>query len=308
MDLYHQILSEVRNLHGDDISIKETIRDFIHLLDSNIINERICGGKTVLIIASYLGLHRYIESLINAGHDVDAQDDIGLTALMWARGNKKLDIIRTLIKYKCNLDAQDSRGETALMRECYFGDVQTVSVLLAAGCNVNLQSETGNTALNRVCSFGSRGRKRIVKMLIEYKCDLNAKNMNGQTPLMCAIDWSQPKSASLLIKFGCKLDITDFCGVTALGFAFHREDYKSVFELLSAGCRFNSNDKKNMWSMCERAEDRGISVMEKLNDVNRNRIVPILCARKYIPDNVFACLPLDLLKVIFGLSMLKIYK
>merc|ERR1711907_743442 len=71
-------------------------------------------GETALIKASKYGHHTIIPLLLEAGAQIDAQDNYGYTALMMASYNGKEAAVRELLKGNPNLDLKNSDGKTAL--------------------------------------------------------------------------------------------------------------------------------------------------------------------------------------------------
>jgi len=56
-------------------------------------------GWTPLIFASYNGHKDVVKLLLDNGADVNAKTNIGLTALMWASHNGHKDVVKLLKKY-----------------------------------------------------------------------------------------------------------------------------------------------------------------------------------------------------------------
>jgi ankyrin repeat protein len=55
-----------------------------------------------------------IATLLKAGADIEARDNYGRTALMWAaRHNENPEVIMTLLKAGANAKAKDSKEKTA---------------------------------------------------------------------------------------------------------------------------------------------------------------------------------------------------
>ena len=71
-------------------------------------------GSTALILASCNGHHTIIPLLLEAGAQIDAQDNDGNTALMCASINGKEAAVRELLKGNPNLDLKVNSGKTAL--------------------------------------------------------------------------------------------------------------------------------------------------------------------------------------------------
>lgn len=85
------------------------------LLDKGVSpNLKAEDGKTILMLASYLGYTDMAELLIEKGADVNAKDKDGKTALMYAAEKGNVDIATLLLKKGADIDATDNSGKTAL--------------------------------------------------------------------------------------------------------------------------------------------------------------------------------------------------
>jgi len=86
---------------------------------------------------------------------------------------------------------------------CKNGDVDGLSKLLKSNCNINAKDIDGNTGLIEACYFG---HKEIVSILIKAKCDLNIQNQSGYTGLMDACYKNHKDIIVELVRYGCKID------------------------------------------------------------------------------------------------------
>ncbi len=86
---------------------------------------------------------------IKAGANVNAKDQGGWTALMWAADNGYTEIVNALIEAGAD-DLTDNEGRTALIRAAasWSGNAQTVNALIDAGSNVKQKDNNGITALD----------------------------------------------------------------------------------------------------------------------------------------------------------------
>ena len=71
-------------------------------------------GKTVLMLAAYLGHTDIAKLLIDKGADVNATDKDGKTALMYAAEKGNLDVAQLLLNKGADINAVDNNGKTAL--------------------------------------------------------------------------------------------------------------------------------------------------------------------------------------------------
>ena len=87
---------------------------------------------------------------LDAGADINAQDEVGRTALMEACIAFKRDTISILLERNANVNLFDNNGCTALMRAAYGGYPSLVEKLLSYGADKDMQDKQGNTALDYV--------------------------------------------------------------------------------------------------------------------------------------------------------------
>ena len=116
-----------------------------------------------LIIAAGNGETNAVQTLLNKGADVNAQDEFGLTVLMFAAKSGNTTIVKLLLAKGASVNTKSKLlGYTALMNAAGFGNVEMVQALLDKGAEVNMRNNDGTTAL----TFANESKKsEIVKLL-----------------------------------------------------------------------------------------------------------------------------------------------
>ncbi len=85
------------------------------LLDQGVSpNVKADDGKSLLMLASYLGHTDIVQLLIAKGADVNDKDKDGKTALMYAAEKGNVDVAKLLLENGADLNAVDNNGKTAL--------------------------------------------------------------------------------------------------------------------------------------------------------------------------------------------------
>ncbi len=120
------------------------------------------GGATILMAKSQSGDLQWVEDLLSRSVEVDATDDAGQTALIYAAGAGRDKVAARLIKGGAKVDLADKDGSTALMFAAQAGHVQVAKTLLTAGARASVRGAHGLTALD----FATRaGHSSIVATL-----------------------------------------------------------------------------------------------------------------------------------------------
>ncbi|MBC6402644.1 MAG: ankyrin repeat domain-containing protein [Hyphomonadaceae bacterium] len=117
------------------------------------------------------------------------------------------------------------------------GDHQQVVAYLNAGYKVNTRDDTGRTAL-LMAAFHGQGQ--IVDTLVESGANVNAKTVDGLTPLQLGVKaWRQNYwIASTLIEAGADVHASDKWGSTALSGAREKGDDRVILLLMDAGADY----------------------------------------------------------------------
>jgi outer membrane protein OmpA-like peptidoglycan-associated protein len=94
--------------NGDTVKVQS-------LLDKGVSpNLETDDGKTILMLAAYLGQTDVAKLLIDKGADVNAKDKDGKTALMYAAEKGNVDVAKLLLQNGADLNAVANDGKTAL--------------------------------------------------------------------------------------------------------------------------------------------------------------------------------------------------
>jgi len=126
------------------------------------------GGRSLLHISAFHKNVDLAKILLEAGINVDEQDDGGNTALhLTFSPNKSLEallITRFLIQFGANIDAQNKRNETPAHFAARHGHLQSIKYLVENKCNLNVKTCEGETALDLSRTFKN---DEIFEYLIE---------------------------------------------------------------------------------------------------------------------------------------------
>ncbi|SPP86726.1 uncharacterized protein LOC117588308 [Drosophila guanche] len=193
-------------------------QDFVNIVDSElrtalmcaVMNEKCdmlnlflqCGadvaikgpdGKTSLHIAAKLGSveatqlivdsYKASRNITNFLSFIDAQDEGGWTAMVWAAELGHTDIVSLLLNQGADPNICDNDNNTVLhWSTLHNNGLDTITVLLQAGADCNVQNVEGDTPLHIACRHSVT---RMCIALIANGADLMVKNKAEQLPFDC---------------------------------------------------------------------------------------------------------------------------
>ncbi|KAK1826466.1 ankyrin repeat-containing domain protein [Podospora conica] len=86
------------------------------------------------------------------------------------------------------------------------------------------------------------GRNVVIKLLLRYQADINARDLTGRTPLMVAVSSEQRGTTKLLVEKGASVNDADNDGATPLHLAISHDSIEATQYLLSVGADANAAD------------------------------------------------------------------
>ena len=175
--------------------------------------------------------------LIAAGAAVNAQDNIGFTALTIALGNNDLELMDLLLKNKAdpNIEISELKLNALAFEISGACRPEIIRILLENGANANLASSEGLTPLHHAAQQESLTPEAL-DMLLKAGADINAKTPDtGMTPLMLAVSKGKLLTAEMLLNAGADISLKDASGATAYQHLENQRDKQkdaAVFERL----------------------------------------------------------------------------
>ncbi len=182
-----------------------------------------------------------IKMLLNAQADVNQADLDGMTPLLWSVIYQHVTVVVLLIQTGAIIDQANLEGHTALIESTIRGNEMITQTLMFSGANIYQADLDGTTPLLWAirCNQFSLAKKMIhfiLSLLIlksaqvgnwltVQECihihgiDLNSIDLNGNTPLLLAIQGKHLNVAHLLIRAGADVNHANTLGQTPLQLA-----------------------------------------------------------------------------------------
>jgi len=203
---------------------------------------RAINGRVPVEVAAVIPLARFIA----LGGDGDILEDPTETSLMRAAGDGNDKLVNQLLAAGADVNARDQRGESALMYACLHGksDVLLIRDLLAAGADVNATDRWGRTALYFAVqtTLPLLGRtegqgEAIVRQLIAAGADVNVADNNQVSVLMKAARDSDIMTVRHLLRAGADVNKSSNNGETAISIARENGNFAVVRLLIQYGAK-----------------------------------------------------------------------
>lgn len=115
--------------------------------------------------AAYNGDSDEVVRLLESPADIDAQDQYGASALMYAAMKGRDDVLRQLVEHEANLELQSAQRYTALMYAVRDGHTKCVQILLKAGAKPDVHGDYDTYEIPLTLA-ATRGYFPIVRALV----------------------------------------------------------------------------------------------------------------------------------------------
>ena len=162
-------------------------------------------------------------------YDINATDDAGATALVYAARAGYVGTIKTLLKHGASATKEGYGGLAPLHHALIHLREPACHLLLeAGGADPNQADGGGHTALHHAAQVGALN---VLVALLERGGDADKKSTAGTTPLHIAAQTGADPIALKLLEAGAAVDPKDGAGRTPLDYAA-AAGYASLAEIL----------------------------------------------------------------------------
>ncbi|KAH7014113.1 uncharacterized protein B0I36DRAFT_425694 [Microdochium trichocladiopsis] len=196
--------------------------------------------------ASYYGLARCVQNLINQGADVDGEGGYHGNALFAALAGGQEAIVRVLLDNGPDVNlpsAAFGRYGHALQAASARGQIRIVQMLLQAGADVNGRGDEHDTALT---AASRHGHIEIIRILLDAGANVNAAEGRFYgTALIAASHEGHIETIGILLDAGAHVNAADsrFYGTALIAAAFNGQEEASLM-LLRRGADIHMESKR----------------------------------------------------------------
>ncbi|MHB2016701.1 MAG: ankyrin repeat domain-containing protein [Candidatus Xenobia bacterium] len=162
-------------------------------------------GTTPLDLAVEYGQNLLAARLLKAGADVNSQDSQGFSPLMYATTYKNTAGLALLLDAKADPNLLNKARSSALNRALQSNDVAAAVLLLKAGAHPTTDAD-GTTSLHYAVLSRSTQILGVIRKLLAFKVDVNARRSGGVTPIYWAASSGLPQTVALLLSSGAHLE------------------------------------------------------------------------------------------------------
>nr|AAO15006.1 hypothetical protein [Takifugu rubripes] len=211
-------------------------------------------GMFPLHLAALSGFSDCCRKLLSSGFDIDTPDEIGRTCLHAAAAGGNLECLNLLLKIGADFNRKDNFGRTPLHYASANCNYQCVFALVGSGASVNVLDQRGCNPLHYAAAADTEGKghqdcvalllhhgaspmtrdyahkktaihaaamnghQECLRLLMSHSqhLDVDAQDINGQTPLMLAVLNGHTECVYSLLSQGASVENQDRWGRTAL--------------------------------------------------------------------------------------------
>jgi len=178
-------------------------------------------GATALWCAAGAGFRDIVQTLLDAGAQIDHETKSKSTPLRAASFEGRLEIVSYLCERGADIEKANKYNNTCLMISSYKGHAAVVKYLLERGADPNVKALCGASASHFAAEMGN---VPIVATLLHHGASLE-RNKHGMSPLLVAAERCQ----AVMVEFLAERPETS------------KEDAVEAFELMGASFA-NDND------------------------------------------------------------------
>jgi ankyrin repeat protein len=160
-------------------------------------------NETPLLTACKYGYNKIALLLISLRVKIDVTDELKFSPLIYASANNMYEVVENILGYpfkdnikkKEIIEHKNIYGNNALLTSCYSACREIIDELVKNGANVNAKNKQGDTPLIAILKFNSKYRKSIIRLLLRYGALANITNNQSKSPVEYA--WNSENFAEI---------------------------------------------------------------------------------------------------------------
>ncbi|KAF4962426.1 hypothetical protein FSARC_9498 [Fusarium sarcochroum] len=220
---YHTLAEDTTALHLAAYFGIEALAAF--LSHDIAVNDIDSDKRTPLSYASQYGHAAATMTLLQAGAEVDTEDERGWTPLGYAASRGHDTIVRILLENGAGMDVEEYENKPpTLVLAAQGGHTKAVQELYDWMPNAHPQRTIDQALLKAA----SNGFECTAESLIHKGADIHTPESDGNTALHVAARQGYHRVVRCLLRNGFKVDLTNDDNLTALMEAIHRSDWDCV--------------------------------------------------------------------------------
>ncbi|MYF89851.1 MAG: hypothetical protein F4186_11225 [Boseongicola sp. SB0676_bin_33] len=204
------------------------------------------GGKwgwTPLHYAAFWGRTAATQALLDAGAEVNAKNEHGLTPLYYATGSggvTSVEILDTLLD--AGADPSGGGGLTVLHFDAIRGRTAALRTRISEGADINVAALTLMTPLHYAALWGHTA---VVEALLDGDAKVDVRNKSNMTPLYYAAWKGHTAVLKALLDVGAEADVPDNRGWAPLHYAAVKGHLAAMKALLDGGAEVDVRNEED---------------------------------------------------------------
>ena len=235
-----------------------------------------------------------IESLLALGFSIDTRDYAGLTPLMMAAKNDKLEAVKYLLKQGADPSLQNNNGSNVLHFASKDGNPEVIELMLSHVPSIDSITKESVTPL---MIAAANDKLQAVKYLLKQGADPSLQDNDGWNVLHYASQGGNPEVIELMLSHVPSIDSITNDGVTPLMIVAANDKLQAVKCLLRQGADPSLQDSEG-WNVLHHASKSGnVAIMEEIlshgvdiESRNNSGETPLMLSQSYGKSEVVAYL------------------
>lgn len=212
---------------------------FQEAIKNRNVNIRFDDGQTPLHLSAIHGHNAIAEYLLVNNAETSVQDSAGSTPLHESVRYGNIEITNLLLSNNADVNAKDTLGKTPIMLRMPKEKVnETYELLIKYKSDLHQKDNFGDTVLHTATML--QVDDEILLMLTQKGADINARNKEGVTPLLIAIQSGDVEMIKLLTSCGANIHTKDTHGNSPLSIALSSDT--EIFEATINAQNCNTQD------------------------------------------------------------------